>query len=95
MFTKKTIVEDLALEAEIAELLENMKTADRSTKEYTTMTDQLVKLYSLKPKQAETRVSPDTLAIVAGNFAGILAIIMAEKSSVITSKALSFVMKAR
>jgi len=94
MFNKK-IEEDLALEAEIARLLEDMTTADRTSKEYLTMTDQLVKLYALKPKKPESRVSPDTLAIVAGNFAGILTIVLAEKSSVINSAARAFILKAR
>jgi hypothetical protein len=94
MFNKK-IEEDLALEAEIARLLADMTTADRTSKEYLTMTDQLVKLYALKPKKPESRVSPDTLAIVAGNFAGILTIVLAEKSSVINSAARAFILKAR
>lgn len=95
MFAKKIIEEDLALQAEIARLFEDMAKADRNSKEYLTMTDQLVKLYNLKPKKPESRVSPDTLALVAGNLAGILTIVMAEKSSVITTKALGFIMKAR
>lgn len=94
MFNRKQ-AEDHPLEEEIDRLLEDMKTADRTSKEYVTMTDQLGKLYALRPKRVERHVSPDTLAIVGGNLAGVLAIVMAEKSSVISQKALSFIAKVR
>lgn len=95
MFTKKTVIEDPALQAEIDALLSDMSNADRSSKEYLTMTDQLVKLYGLKDDKSKRRVSADTLAVVAGNLAGILLIVGHEKAHVVTSKALGFVMKAR
>ncbi len=92
---KKTIEEDTALDGEINRLLNDMAIQERSSKEYQVMTDQLVKLYALKPKKPETRVSPDTLALVLGNLAGILVLVSHEKAHVVTSKALSFILKAR
>lgn len=41
------------------------------------------------------RPSAETLAIVAGNLAGIAVIVLHERAHVVTSKALAFVMKAR
>jgi hypothetical protein len=51
----------------------------------------------LKTKEFEKsrRVSPDTLAIVAANIAGILLIIGYERANVVTSKALSFILKTK
>lgn len=86
-------IEDQNLEKEIAALLSDMTEQDRSTREYAHMADQLVKLYSLREKKK--RVSPDTWAVVGGNLLGILAIVGHERANVITSKALSFVLKSR
>jgi hypothetical protein len=40
-------------------------------------------------------VSPDTIAVVAGNLLGIILILGYEKADVITTKALGFVLKGR
>lgn len=71
--------------------------------EYTTLVDHLTKLIKnketlLKLKQeavSKNRVSKDTLAIIAGNLAGIVLILGHERAHVVASKALGFVMKAR
>lgn len=95
MFIKKTSHEDWALQKEIDALLLDMYNEDKGSKEYLTKVDQLVKLYSLKEDKSKNRVSADTLAIVAGNLAGILMIVGHEKAHVVTSKALGFILKAR
>ena len=41
------------------------------------------------------RVSPDTMAIVAGNLLGIALIVGHERMNVVTSKALGFVLKSK
>lgn len=87
--------EDSALVKEIDNLYSNMSDLDRSSDDYAAMVNQLTKLYKLKEINSRKRVSPDTLAIVAGNLAGILMIVGHEKAHVVTSKALSFVLKAR
>lgn len=46
-------------------------------------------------EENRNRVSLDTLMIVGGNLAGIVAILGFERFHVVTSKALSFVMKTR
>lgn len=92
MFTR---TKDEALETEIAAVLFAMCNTDRSSSEYAAMVDQLTKLYEIKNNSSKSRVSPDTLAIVAGNLAGILTIVLAEKSSVINSAARAFILKAR
>ena len=87
--------EDFGLQKEIDALLEAMSSIDRGSVDYAKMVDQLVKLYSLKEDNSKTRISADTLAIVGGNLAGILTIVLAEKSSVITSVAKGFILKSR
>lgn len=87
--------EDLGLQKEIDSLLEVMSTTDKDSVDYAKMVDQLAKLYSLKEKSSDKRISPDTLAIVAGNLVGILMIVGHEKAHVVTSKALGFILKAR
>lgn len=87
--------EDHPLEEQIDLLLEAMKTIPKDSKEYVAMTDQLVKLYALKPKRLEPRINPDALVAAGGSIAGILIIVIAENYSVISQKALGFVLKAR
>lgn len=41
------------------------------------------------------RINPNTVAVVAGNLAGIILILAFEQRNIITSKALSFVMKPK
>ncbi len=63
--------------------------------EYPTILNHVSKLHTLKDNQSKQSVSPDTAAIVAGNLAGILIIVGFEKSHVLASKALSWVLKLR
>ena len=94
MFTKKT--EPSGLSLEIDAFLLAMQKHDKDSPEYATMIDQLKKLYPLKEYDTSPRgVSPDTLAIIAGNLAGILIIVGYEKANVVASKAASFVLKLR
>lgn len=89
---KKT--EDTGLQKIIDQHLEAM-TIETDTVEYARKVDQLTKLYSLKEDKSKSKLSADTLAIVAGNLAGIVIIVAAEKSSVLTSVAKNFILKAR
>lgn len=81
------------LENEIARLFAVLKTMDPEAEMYDKTADQLVKLYKLKEVDSKKRVSPDALAAAATNLAGILLIINFEHAHVMTSKAISFVMK--
>lgn len=63
--------------------------------EYSAITDQLVKLYKVKDTQVPSRISPDTIAMIAANLGGILLILSYERANVVTSKAMGFVSKLR
>lgn len=55
---------------------------------YPLMADQLTKLYKIKKdEQSPRRVDANTLAIIAGNLAGILLVINAERLHVLAGKA--------
>lgn len=80
---------DEAIDAAAAELA-NLTTTDPN---YDKTLAKLKELYALKEKNSPKRVSPDTLAVVLGNLAGIVWITNHERIHVITSKALGFVLK--
>lgn len=94
MFTKKNS-EPTALQNAIDELFAAMAGVSEDSDEYTKMVVNLSALYKLKEQDSSKRVSADTVALIAGNIAGILLIIGHERANVVTSKALSFVMKLR
>lgn len=81
------------LDKAIDSVLREMETYTSETKEYAQMTKQLSKLVKLR-EQSRRRVSPDTMAVVTGNLAGILFIVVHERAHVVTSRALNFVLKA-
>ena len=88
-------IEDPALDLAIVKLFDRMGGLDPETKEYSNTADQLVKLYKLREETtSRKRVSPDALVQVAGSLAGIVAILSYERTQIITTKALGFVMKA-
>lgn len=87
--------EDLGLQKEIDRVTQLMSEMSPALSEYDDLMATLSKLYALKETNSKSRVSKDTLAIVAGNLAGILMIVGHEKAHVVTSKALNFVLKAR
>jgi len=95
MFTIKPRHEKSGLEKAIDELLKEMDTYDGDSESYSLLADQLVKLYGLKEIDKPKRISPDTLAIVIGNLAGIAMIVGYERANVVTSKALNFVLKLK
>jgi hypothetical protein len=83
------------LDETIDDALAQLKGIEVGTDEYTKKMDQITKLYALKEKNSPKRVSPDTMVLVAGNLAGIAMILFHEQAHVVTSKALSFVLKSR
>lgn len=95
MFLAKTTPEleglDEVIDAVQSELL---KTAPTDA-EFPKMVEQLDKLYKIKSQSGPDRVSKDALLAVAGNLAGIVAILQFERVHVVTSKAIGFVMKSR
>jgi hypothetical protein len=91
MFTKKSKA-DLLLEGEIESLLRHLSVTGVDTEEYSKAIRHLQKLYELKGETPD-RVKKDTM--IAGNLAGILLILKHERMDIITSKALSFVIRTR
>jgi len=90
---KKSPKPKTALDKAIDNVLREMEDNSADSKEFAQMTKQLVKLSKLR-EQSQRRVSPDTIAVVTGNLAGILFIVAHERTHVITSKAINFVLKA-
>lgn len=95
MFTKKPAPEKSGLDKAIDDLLVQMTYVSPDSKAYSKMTSNLTKLYALRDDKSKKSISPDTVAVVAGNLLGIAMIVGHEKVGVVTSKALQFVMKAK
>jgi len=95
MFIVKQKTERSGLDKAIDNVLSEMQGFTVDSDEYAKMTDQLVKLYAIKNAECSERVSRDTLLIVAGNIFGIALIIGYERSNILTSKALNFLVKLR
>jgi len=95
MFARKPR-NDSGLTEIINTLQDRMLKTDVESDAFHKMADQLSKFYKLKELEATPRrVKPDTLALIAGNLVGIVLILNYEKAGIVTSKALSFVLRAR
>lgn len=92
---KRTPCGSSGLDKVIDSLLNEMNSVMSDTEAYSKMVDQLVKLCTLRDNLRPKGVSNDTLAVIAGNLFGILIIVGFERANVVTSKALSFVLKLR
>ena len=76
----------------IAAVLTEMNTYGPDSPEYPALLANLERLSSMKTNTKNImRISPDTLAIVAGNLMGILIIVAYEQSHPMTSKGLNFI----
>jgi hypothetical protein len=91
--TKNSVIK--SLDEEIDRVIIDMSMLKADSDEYKNMTDNLEKLYKARSHTRDSRISPDTLLVVVGNLIGIGIILGYEKAGVITSKALSFVIKGR
>ena len=83
--------EPTALDDEIKSILDEMNRVSKTSEEYPKLMKALEQLHKLKAQERPERVSRDTLAVVAGNLAGILLIVSYEHVHVMTSKGLSFI----
>jgi hypothetical protein len=81
------------LDDAIAQCYAKMSQLVETDAEYAKVVEQLVKLHKLKMDEKSSGVSPDTLATIAANIAGILLVIRAEHVNIITSRAMSQVMR--
>jgi hypothetical protein len=78
-----------------SEILTEMKACNADSDEFKVMLKRLERVYKLKTIDGQKRVSPDVVASIAGNLAGIVLILHFEKVNVVASKALGFVMKLK
>lgn len=84
------------LDEPIEKVLSEMNTYGPDSEEYPSLVANLERLVRLKAEEgSKSRVSPDTLAIVAGNLLGILIIVAYEQKHVIVSKGLGFILRAK
>jgi len=95
MFIKKFTTGNPALKKAIDDVLKEMDGVYSGSDEYNSLLKNLERLYALREKDSKSTVSPEILVNIAGNLAGILLILNYERAHVVTSKALSFVMKLR
>lgn len=95
MFQKPKDSNVQGLEKTIDDLISDIAGYEGDTDDYTKMVDNLETLYKLKLEDKPDRVKLDTIAIVAANLLGIIIIVGFEKSHVMTSKALSNLLKPR
>ncbi len=84
-----------SLEKEIESVLKVMSQHSPDSKEYKAMSENLERLYKAKSYEKDRSVSPDTIAVVAGNLLGIALVLGYEKANVITSKAMGFILRGR
>lgn len=95
MFTKTPKPEAVGLDALIDELQNHMLSLECDSKEYTQLMAHLSVLYKMKEGNSRFSISADTKAVILANLAGIVLILGFEKANVVTSKALSFIMKLK
>lgn len=90
IFTKRD--KRTEIEKEIDKCILALAEEAETPEQFEEIIDLLKKRQTLNEKKT---VSPDTIAIIAGNLLGIALILGYEKANVITSKALGFVIKGR
>lgn len=81
------------LEDEIIRVRREMLDYNVGTQEYEKLLEIFERLILLQKQEKSNRVSPDTIAIVAGNLLGILIVVGYERMHVITSRGLGFILR--
>lgn len=92
MFAKKP-AEEIQLDDAITSAVLNLTNHYPATPEYAAIVKQITKLNAVRTTTKPDRFSKDTLALVAGNLAGILVIVGHERAHIVTSKAIQFIGK--
>lgn len=83
------------LENAIERVLTEMGNETVDSEEYAKMVERLQKLHEMKTIESKPRVSPEAALTVGANLLGILMIVGHERTHIVTSKALGFVLKLR
>ncbi len=94
MIIKKKIVQT-PLDQEIDVAIKQLQGTPLTDETYEIMAKNLILLYKAKAETERGHISKETLLTVGGNLAGILLILNYEKFNVISSKALSFILKPK
>ena len=79
----------------IGKVLTEMRQYGLDAPEYREAIEYLDRLMKMRTEERRNRISPDTILIVAGNLLGILIIVGYERGHVMTSKAMTFVVKPK
>lgn len=80
---------------EIENVLTQLKNIPANTEEYATAVKNLETLCKASTSRQERKLSADTIVTVVANLLGIGLVLGYEQSHVVTSKALSFIVKPR
>lgn len=83
------------LDREIDDVISGLRDLDEGTEEYEIVLENLEKLHKIKNLEKSNKISPDTIAVVVGNLVGILVILNYERTEIVASKALGFVLRGR
>lgn len=83
------------LDLEIESAFDELSELSKDSKEYEKIVKNLELLYKAKSLDRQGGISKDTFLIVGGNLLGIILILTYERTEIITSKAISFILKGR
>lgn len=92
LFTNES---DTPIDEHITDVLTEMKTVGVNSDRYPDLMTYLERLHEVKARQRRDSVSPDTLALIAGNLMGILLIVAYEQKHVMTSKGLAQLLRPK
>lgn len=84
-----------SINAEVEHVLEFLRHADPGSNEYTIAAQNLKVLCEARTKKPAFLVDPDTVLIVVGNIVGILMILQYERFNVVSTRALSLIVKPK
>ncbi len=83
------------VQKETDRLFAQLQKHETSSDEYSAILDQIIKLHETQADLDLRKVKPDTMVLAGTNLVGILMILFHERVNVITTKAMSTVMKPR
>lgn len=80
---------------EIDRLLEVLNMNDPEEEEYQKVMDRLDQLMKIKTCERPSRISWDTALVVAGNLLGVILVLKYERLHIVTSKAMTMVIRPK
>ena len=89
-FTRKSI-----FDKPIERLLDEMGRKDPESEDYAKLLHHTDKLTRLQEREKSNRVKADTVWMVVGNIAGILAIVAYEQKHVMASRGMNFILRPK